>query len=309
MIKQKLKNKYQKIILKLSAIILLVLLFFFPSLNIKIKKKHENIKKSSFKPSIKYKPDDLTIVTAYYKIKSKHSFPEYLRRLKNFVKLNHSIVFFASKTFINIIKKMRPSNLQNKTIFIEMEMEDFYSYKNFRKEFNESFYVDIENSYHTVPLYLIWAEKCSFLKKAIINNYFNSKCFYWVDAGYFVKSDEMDKYINWPSTKKCYENSRVLINSIRNVRDSERKDLLSFNLTTHKNFQRGSNVGGNVFGGQPENLLKFIDYYYKTIKLFINHHIFIGKDQNLFAFVAFSHPEIINLVQSGKWYYFLNYLS
>ena len=119
----------------------------------------------------------------------------------------------------------------------------------------------------------------------------------------------MDKYINWPSTKKCYENSRVLMNSIRNVHDSERKELLSFNLTTHKKFQRGSNVGGNVFGGRPENLLKFIDYYYKTIKLFINHHIFIGKDQNLFAFVAFSHPEIINLVQSGKWYYFLKYLS
>ena len=194
MVYQKLKNRYQKTILKLRAIILLICLFFLPSINIKIKKSR-----------IKNKPDEnLTIVTTYYKIKSKHSFPEYLRRLKNFVKLNHSIVFFASKTFINIIKKMRPSNLQNKTIFIEMEMEDFYSYKNFRKEFNESFYVDIENSYHTVPLYLIWAEKCSFLKKAIINNYFNSKCFYWVDAGYFVKSDEMDKYIFAIQKEKIY---------------------------------------------------------------------------------------------------------
>ena len=160
MVEQKLNNKYQKKILKLRAIILLVCLFFLPSINIKIKKSR-----------IKYKPkDDLTIVTAYYKIKSKHSFPEYLRRLKNFVKLNHSIVFFASKTFIKIIKRMRPRNLHYKTIFIEMEMEDFYSYKNFRKEFNESFYIDIENSYHTFPLYLVWAEKCSFLKKAIINN-------------------------------------------------------------------------------------------------------------------------------------------
>jgi hypothetical protein len=52
-----------------------------------------------------------------------------------------------------------------------MEMEDFYSYKNFGKEFNESFYIDIEKSIHTVPLYLVWAEKCSFLKKAIINNH------------------------------------------------------------------------------------------------------------------------------------------
>jgi len=80
-------------------------------------------------------------------------------------------------------------------------------------------------------------------------------------------------------------------------------------LKVHKQFQRASNVAGGAFGGQSENLLKFIYYYYETIKLFISHKIFIGKDQNLFAFVAFSHPEIINLVQSGKWYYFLDYLS
>lgn len=282
--------------LKLYTILLFICLFFFPSLNITIKKKNEN-------------PNDITIVTAYYKIKSKHPFHEYLRRLKNFVKLNHPIVFFTSKRFINIIKKMRPNNLKNKTKFIEIEMEDFYSYKKYIKEFKESFNIDIENSYHTIPLYLIWAEKCSFLKKAILNNYFNSKCFYWVDAGFFVESGLMHKYINWPSATKCYRNPKVLINSIRSVSYSEKKDLLKFDLKAHKIFQTKVNVGGNVFGGQAENLLKFIDYYYETIELFISYKIFIGKDQNLFAFVAFSHPEIINLVQSGEWYYFLEYLS
>ena len=66
---------------------------------------------------------------------------------------------------------MRPKYLHNKTIFIEMEIEDFYSYKNFGKEFNESFYIDSENRYHTVPLYLVWGEKCSFLKRAILKNH------------------------------------------------------------------------------------------------------------------------------------------
>ena len=118
----------------------------------------------------------------------------------------------------------------------------------------------------------------------------------------------MEKYINWPSTKKCYENSKVLITLIREIHDSERKDILSFNLKAHKRLQRKTNVAAGVFGGQPKNLLKFIDYYYETIKLFINHHIFIGKDQNLFAFVVFSHPEIIKLIQSGNYHYFLKYL-
>jgi hypothetical protein len=262
-----------------------------------------------FKKNIRYKQDDLTIVTAYYKIKSKHSYSEYLRRLKDFMRLNHSIVFFTSKTSINIIKEMRPKYLLNKTIFIKMEIKDFYSYKKFGKEFNESFYIDRENSYHTVPLYLIWGEKCSFLRRAILNNYFNSKCFYWVDAGFFAKPHSIDKYINWPSTKKCYENPYVLINSIRKVNDLERKDILNFDLKAHKQFQRKTNVAGGAFGGQPKYLLKFIDYYYDTIKLFISRKIFIGKDQNLFAFIAFSHPEIINLVHSRDFHYFLKYLS
>ena len=220
------------------------------------------------------------------------------------------MVFFTQKALINIIKEMRPKYLYNKTIFVQMEIKDFYSYKNFGKEFNESFYIDTENGYHTVPLYLIWAEKCSFLKKVILKNYFNSSCFYWVDAGFFANEYQIYRYINWPSSKKCYENPKVLLNSIRTIPDSERRDLMNFNLEAHKNFQKMNNVAGGLFGGKPEYLLMFIDYYYETIKLFISHNIFIGKDQNLFAFVAFSHPEIINLIySSGDYYYFQSYLS
>ena len=297
------KNKF-----KLIGFLLFIYLLFFPLLK-KIKKKFENIKKSIFEGSNEYEQDDLTIVTAYYKIKSKHPFSVYLSRLKNFVKLNHSIVFFTSKAFINNIKELRPKHLLNKTIFIEMEIEDFYSYKKFRKEFNESFFIDNEKRIHTVPLYLIWAEKCFFLKKVILNNYFNSKCFFWIDAGFFIHSTLMNNYINWPSTKKCYENPKVLINSIRKVPESEKKNLLDFNFQFYKLFQRKTNVAGGAFGGQPKYLMKFIYYYYKTIKLFIRHKFFIGKDQNLFAFIAFSHPEIVNLVQSGDWHYFIKYLS
>ena len=77
-----------------------------------------------------------------------------------------------------------------------MEIEDFYSYKKFGKQFNESFFIDIEKRIHTVPLYLIWAEKCFFLKKAILNNFFNSKCFFWIDVGYFTNSSLMNNNIN-----------------------------------------------------------------------------------------------------------------
>jgi len=38
---------------------------------------------------------------------------------------------------------------------------------------------------HTVDLYIIWSEKVNFLNESIEKNYFNSKYFFWVDAGLF----------------------------------------------------------------------------------------------------------------------------
>jgi len=75
--------------------------------------------------------DDLTVVSAYYKMKSKHSSETYLKWISNFVLLNRSLVFFTSKELMPTIKKLRPKELYYKTKFIELEIEDFYTYKNF----------------------------------------------------------------------------------------------------------------------------------------------------------------------------------
>ena len=259
----------------------------------------------------KFHKDDLTIVSAYYKMKSKHSSEQYFQWISNFVLLNKSLVFFTSKEFMPIIKKLRPKELYYKTKFIELEIEDFYTYKNFYIEFNETYKIDIENSYHSVPLYMIWAEKSTFLKKAIYKNYFHSKCFYWVDAGYFrEKKIEMKKYINnWPSTKKCFEDKRLLMGQVKYFSDSFKQKLINFDKEAHYKLQKSINVIGGILGGQIENTLKFTDLYYNSIKLFIKHKIFIGKDQNIYTFVAFSNPKIINLVLFRTYDGFKQYLG
>jgi hypothetical protein len=244
-------------------------------------------------------------------MKSKHSSEQYLQWISNFVLLNKSLVFFTSKEFMPIIKKLRPKELYYKTKFIELEIEDFYTYKNFYIEFNETYKIDIENSYHSVPLYMIWAEKSTFLKKAIYKNYFHSKCFYWVDAGYFrEKKIEMKKYINnWPSTKKCFEDKRLLMGQVKYFSDSFKQKLINFDKEAHYKLQKSINVIGGILGGQIENTLKFTDLYYNSIKLFIKHKIFIGKDQNIYTFVAFSNPKIINLVLFRTYDGFKQYLG
>ena len=288
------KNKchYKSIYIK-NLWLILVILFYI----------HNNIK-------LKYEQDDLTIVSAYYKIKSKHSVEEYLNWINNIVLLNKSIVFFTNKEFMDTLIKMRPKELHYKTKFIEVEMTNFYTYKKFYKDFKRSFDIDYENSYHTVPLYLVWAEKSMFLKKAILLNYFNSKCFYWVDAGYFrEEKNEMEKYSNlWPSTKKCFEDNRFLMGQIKNFSESDKEKIVNFDKDAHKKLERNINVCGDIFGGQIKNTIKFINFYYKSIRLFIKNNLFIGKDQNIYTYVAFAHPEIINLIKCKTYRDFKQYL-
>lgn len=252
---------------------------------------------------IQYRQDNLTIVSAYYKIKSKRRPRQYKDWLKNFIRLNKSIVFFTSTKLMPRIKKMRPKELYNKTVFLTSEIEEFYSYRYYYTEFKQAFSIDTEKRYHTVPLYLVWAEKCNFLKKVILNNYFNSTCFYWIDAGYFRKKSEIQKYSNnWPSINKCYEDKRILMGQVYYFSDEEKEKILNFDTQAHKRLQKNHNVIGGIFGGQKENILKFINYFYKTIRLFLNKKIFIGKDQNIFTFIAFSHPEVVKLIMCKNYF-------
>ena len=254
----------------------------------------------------KYQKDDLTLVSAYYRIKSKHSNESYLNWINNIVLLNKSFVFFTNKEFMPTLKKLRPKELYYKTIFIQLEIEEFYSYKKFYKDFIHAFEIDIENKYHSVPLYIVWSEKCTFLKKVIQKNYFHSKCFYWIDAGYFREEKfKMKKYLDkWPSTGKCYEDKRLLLGQVKYFSNSFKEKIIKFDNNAHHMLQNNSNVAAGLFGGQIKNTLKFIDLYYNAIKLFIKHKIFIGKEQNIFTFIAFAHPDVVNLVLCKTYYDF-----
>ena len=299
-------NPQKKLIILLFFISFICLILIIILIN-KFKKKNNSV----ITEKMKYKQDNLTLVTAYYKIKSKHSKRRYIRWMKFTLQLNRSMIIFSSKDFMEKIKEIRPKYLHNKTIFIELEITDFYSYKNYINDFNKTYKIDTEKwRHHSVELYLVWAEKCSFLKKAIINNYFNSTCFYWIDIGYFRRRRGIRNYINWPSTQKCYEDKRVLFSLIRNISETEKNLLLHFDKDTHKEFELKLNVGGTMFGGYFENLLKFINYYYDAIGIFVAENLFIGKDQNIFAYVCFAHPELVNLIYSPKnYHYFKYYLS
>ena len=90
-----------------------------------------------------------------------------------------------------------------------------------------------------------------------------------------------------------------------NIKDG----LKIFDIKIHKEFQKNYNVDASTFGGKREYVIQFSDAYYDTIRLFIKNNIFIGKEQNIMAFVFYFYPNISKLVYSGEWKYMLKYLN
>ena len=267
---------------------------------------YENLKINN---PINFTNDNITIVTGYQRIKSKHRFSLYNDWIANLLKINKSLIFFIDKSIAKKVINKRPKEYLNKTIWILVGINEFYSFKNFFNEFKQSHLIDVEYFRHNAKLYTTWAEKCMFLKVAAIKNYFNSKCFYWVDAGNFRNKSNLQKYINWPTTQKCFEDGRVVINEKKNISKYIKDGLKIFDIKIHKEFQRNYNVDASTFGGKREYVIQFSDAYYDTIRLFIKNNIFIGKEQNIMAFVFYFYPNISKLVYSGEWKYMLKYLN
>ena len=137
--------------------------------------------------------------------------------------------------------------------------------------------------------------------------YFNSKYFFWIDAGFF-RDESMTKYINnWPCLKKLKNDPRVLLNEIRKIDKEELTNLMSFDRMAHDKFMNNRNMGAAFFGGRYDYLRKFIYFYFETFKLFIKKKKFIGSEQNLYTIVGYLHREITNIIHTGQYFIMKQY--
>ena len=120
----------------------------------------------------------------------------------------------------------------------------------------------------------------------------------------------LKNYINeWPNPGKCYEDGRIHMNEITQYTHSALDRLKNFDKEFHNNFQRFSNIDASIFGGQKEYIIKFCNLYYDLIKIFIKKGVFIGKERNIYAYIAYFNKKIIKLVYSGYYFYMKEYLS
>jgi hypothetical protein len=77
-------------------------------------------------------------------------------------------------------------------------------------------------------------------------------------------------------------------------------------------FQFTWRLGGTIFGGGKEVLLKWHEKYYEMVEIFIRHGRFIGKDQNVMSNVYLQNRDMCELVSwklcKHEWFFLQDYL-
>jgi len=125
-----------------------------------------------------------TVVTSYFRIKSKHSRNKYNRWMRNILSMQDAMVMFATSEEVERIKKLR-KNVPGKTVVVTMQLNQTRMLTYYNRTFWEIQHsTDPESAFHNENLYVIRNEKIEFLKKTVKVNPFMSDFFAWIDFGY-----------------------------------------------------------------------------------------------------------------------------
>ena len=252
-----------------------------------------------------------TIVTGYFQLeKSKASHDIYMGWMKNMLDINNPMIIFCDEQNINIIRELRKEKTE-KTLIILTNFKDFYSYK-YINNFIQNQQIDTEaNRGHNAYLYMIWAEKSNFLKRAIELNPFETDYFLWVDIGCFRRPNT--DFLNWPNPTRISEipKDKVILLS---VVPFSQEELSVSNIDSLPSFQFTNRIGAPIFGGGKKILLEWHTKYYQMLENFIKIGRFIGKDQSIMNSVYLLNKEICELVSWKQpchdiWFYLQNYFS
>ena len=258
----------------------------------------------------------VTIVTAYYNIRSKFTNEKYLEWIRNFLSVIpcHLYIYTDAETF-PILQDMRKDFLDRTKIVIQpfdkLMMYQLMNVWNIHKQMDHE-------TYHTEELYILWNEKTQFVRNVALNdNVFGSDYFFWCDIGAFRSPEHLSKLQNFPNPATVYRlnPNKIHILQIDPINDHE---LIpgSTGIPIY-DFKYNVRVGGGIFGGHINAWNVWTGEFYGMLRKFIENGRFAGKDQNIMASVYAMNRNLVELVQhkpyfngtGDKWFYMEHFLS
>ncbi|KAJ1465929.1 hypothetical protein T484DRAFT_3635102, partial [Baffinella frigidus] len=241
-----------------------------------------------------------TLVTAYFRIPSKHSHEEYTAWMRNMLSLHDHMVIFTSPDMAESIAGLR-SHAKEKTLIVVMEVHD----SRIGRAGNSSFWQrelerDPERAVHrSFKLFWIWLSKSWFVSEAIGRNPFSSEVFVWSDIGCFRSPIYNGKL--WVHHAGIIPPTTMLFMAGHAPHGSHASPWV---------VKRGHNliVAGAQMAGRRETWGRFHAAFEQTLEGYVARDLFIGDDQALLESTCLQHSSDLcafvtkDMVPGDAWF-------
>jgi len=256
----------------------------------------------------------ITIVTAYYELPhKKYSSMHYSVWCRLYLKnTDANMIIFTDESSLPVLQEYR-KNYLDKTKFVIQSLQSFYTYK-FLEYWIKDHKRDHERYHHHPYLYMIWAEKSTFLKKAIDMNVYNSEFFCWTDIG-MVREESQLSYINKFPNEEILKTIKTDKVYLLNIDEFTEQELKNNDVCQIFRYIPTARIGGGFILGHKDVLQKWSRIYYETLEDFMKKDYFAGKDQSIMACIYLKYrDELIELVRPkdspiNPWFYMLYYFG
>ena len=264
----------------------------------------------------------IVLSTCWYKLNCKFNQETYQKWMDNLLSNvnNFYLVIYTNRESYSIIEKYE-NNPKIKIVLLEIE--DFYNYQ------YKDFWIKNHEKNHLLKtkicweVNMLWAEKISFVKRTMEQNYFNSDWYGWCDIGYFrCGGNDLNKnqIKHWPDNKKIqdFNKDKVVYGIVRNDNN------IITNLNNMVNNKNEKNlpvepilndlwcIGGGFFILHSNKICWWHETFDSKLKLYFNNNYLVKDDQIVIVDCIFSDIDKFNLIvdktTTVSWFVFQKYL-
>lgn len=169
---------------------------------------------------------------------------------------------------------------------------------------------DPEKFQYATEYSMVMHEKANLLREAIKENPFSSEYFFWVDIGIDRRNFLPGKF--WPLSIPLWvqKNEGVVVNDVIG-RVKGCRGLLRPEAVQDLYGSPQIGIGGGIFGGRKQSVLRFVSDYYGKVDAFVNSSARLTSDQVVLSALAcegkigiVTPPGSLDI--DSKWFYILH---
>lgn len=238
---------------------------------------------------------NITFVSAYFKLDSKHDVNEYKNWLSNFFSIEMCLVFFYDD-ISNVAQYKNASLIHRVFIHVNLDRVALNFFNKTTDWWNDQTLLDPEIHIHkSYKLYWIWGLKSYFLNKAVELNIFNSSAYFWIDAGCIRTSQYTHE--NWkflPIPQTVLNQNKIFLVNLYPFKTEQFQ--LNANGYSDADFSKEDHIAGAIFGGQKLSIEIWKRAYLKTFNYYADAKRFAGKDQSVYASMCLENSDLCQFV-------------